>query len=426
MSGLAPFVLALRTLRRRPGRTLLAAQGIVWGVAISLVPAAVLAGSRDRAREQAAEMGTDRIAIRAQTEAGGRPLGLDDAAALRDRWEPMLRGFAVYRVRFVHAHVEDGDRVPVDVIGADGDVLEARAQRIDRGRSFTDEERERRGARVAMLEPGAAAALFGHADPVGRTVTLGRLGAFEVVGVIAPRSEVARTTDDLGFSRDHPLAKLVRDGLESWGLRAVDDDWKRADRGVIVPRARAAAPAAIEWIVMRLADPEKVGAEAREMERFLVTRGCDVQVLHNAVWPILGSDGIEALTSLNRALSIACLAMSAVVIANLTLLFALERRHEIGVRRTEGATRGDVVVQLLVEALGLGVVGSLAGVPLGLGLAWIRVAFAPWSIATVSMPWGAAAFSVSIALASTVIAAALPALRASRADPVEVLRCGAS
>jgi hypothetical protein len=415
-----------RSLRRRPVRTLLVLQGVIWGVAIAVVPPAILLGSERAAEERSADLGTDRISLRAQPTSPRPWLDLDDLVAVRDRFGATLVAAGGYRVATASVPVENGS-VGIPVVGASGDALAARSQSLRGGRAFTEEEL-REGLPVAILEPEAARLLRGDADPLGAELTLD-LGptslVVRVVGLTAPRSETATSTDDLGLDHRHPFSRWLRDALGMWGLVPGDDDWKRSETAVVVPLGllpTTARTGEVDWVILRAA-PRDVPETATAIERFLGERGRDVEVGTNMVWPLLASKGLDRYLALNRALFLACLVMGGVVITNLMLLSVLERTREIAIRRTEGAARGDILAQFLGEAFLMGVLGTLVGVPLGLALARVRVALEPVSMLVVEIPWSAIVVVASMAVATSVLAGLLPALRAARLEPVEAMRC---
>ena len=104
---------------------------------------------------------------------------------------------------------------------------------------------------------------------------------------------------------------------------------------------------------------------------------------------------------------------------NIMLASVLERTREIGVRRAVGATQRDVLLQFLLEAVGVSFLGGMLGVVLGFGLAQAVARYAGWPVSVA--PWSVLlAFGVSAAVG--IVFGYYPARRAARMSPIESLR----
>jgi putative ABC transport system permease protein len=127
----------------------------------------------------------------------------------------------------------------------------------------------------------------------------------------------------------------------------------------------------------------------------------------------------KALTALLLGLGAVALLVAGVGIANVMVISVLERRTEIGVRRALGATRRHVRLQFLVEAVLLAALGGTGGVVLGAAVTAGYARVRDWSV---SVPLGALAGGVGVALVVGALAGLYPAARAARLQPAEAVR----
>jgi len=107
------------------------------------------------------------------------------------------------------------------------------------------------------------------------------------------------------------------------------------------------------------------------------------------------------------------------VIMNIMLVSVAERTHEIGIRKSLGARRKDILSQFLVEAATLSTLGAMLGIGLGISAAkvieWktpLPAAVAPWSLVAATL----------LGMVVGIVSGVIPARRASRLDPIEALR----
>jgi putative ABC transport system permease protein len=127
----------------------------------------------------------------------------------------------------------------------------------------------------------------------------------------------------------------------------------------------------------------------------------------------------SALTGLFLGLGAVALLVGGVGVANIMVISVLERRSEIGLRRSLGSTRGHIRVQFFTEALLLSLLGGAAGVAIGAVATAIYASLRHWSIVVPALAWGG---GLAAALVIGAIAGLVPALRAARMSPTEALR----
>jgi putative ABC transport system permease protein len=130
------------------------------------------------------------------------------------------------------------------------------------------------------------------------------------------------------------------------------------------------------------------------------------------------ADAAGAFDTLFLGLGAIALLVGAVGVANIMIISVLERRQEIGLRRALGATRGQIRIQFLSEAILLSLIGGVAGVIMGVISTAVYAHAKGWAIVIPPEAW---AGGLAAALAIGAIAGLLPAIRAARLSPTEAL-----
>jgi putative ABC transport system permease protein len=258
----------------------------------------------------------------------------------------------------------------------------------------------RHASRVAVLGTDVADALFPHQDPIGRAITIdGR--AFQVIGVLEKKGAF------LGGSNDNLL--IIP-------LTAFDEQYPQIRNGgrdtlhiATVPRNPDDYDALIDQETAILRAHRKLRPNQANDFAIFTSQG----MLTN-FRQITG--GVAAVMILIAGIA---LVVGGVGVMNIMLVNVTQRTREIGLRKALGATKRDVAVQFLAEAVTLTGVGGAIGIALGLGAALTaRLAFdfqaaAPlWSVLL--------GFGVSTTVG--LVAGIWPAVKAARKDPIEALR----
>jgi len=265
------------------------------------------------------------------------------------------------------------------------------------GRDFTAEE-NRAGRRVAVIGARVRERLFPDRDPVGETFRVGRI-PFEVVGVLESRGVSLGGGDD-----DNQVLIPLNTALRRvFNLDYVGTIFVEVESGTMMDAAA-----------------DEVAAILRERHRLDRRNKADDFVIRNQ--RVVVAAELETLRSFRLlvvGLGSVALAVGGVGILSIMLLSIRERRSEIGVRAAVGARRRDIRLQFLLEAVALSGAGGVAGVGLGMGLAWAIGAFTEWhSVVTSSSVLLAALSALGVGVASGLY----PALRAASWDPIVALR----
>jgi len=384
-------------------RSLLTMLGVIIGVGAVIVMIAVSAGTEATIADQITNLGSNLIFISTAFKRGvgdaSPALVYDDAGAMAELTGVVSIAVEQPSVKMVKAGNVTLDSV--DILGTTAGFPSVRDVEIESGRFFKEEEVERT-AKVAVLGSSLAQELFGEADPIGQTVTVGST-RLTVIGVLAERGMVGDTDFDARLYT--PITVVFKYLLPSQFASIRGD----AVRTVYV---EAESLEVMEDVVLQI---ELLMSKRHETP--VEELGVVIQTQQN----IIATE--EATTAAFRSLLSWVAAISLVVggigIMNIMLVSVTERTREIGIRQAVGAAPNDIRWQFLAEALMLSLVGGLLGVAIGVGGSWFFGATS--GMRTVAVP-ESILLAFSAAAATGIFFGFYPANKAAQLDPIEALR----
>jgi putative ABC transport system permease protein len=283
------------------------------------------------------------------------------------------------------------------VFAVDGQYFDVKNLGVTAGRILSEQELSR-GEKSVVIGIDAAERLFPGLDPLGRELKMGGV-PYRVVGVAESQGKA------FGMSFDNFIVT----------------SWRSPARRLLNSRPNIVDAVAIQSpSPVAMTETMEVVRSVMRAQRHLRPAQKDNFALQTADSALEFWNKIKGyLVLAGIALPAIGLVVGAIVIMNIMLVAVSERTREIGVRKALGAKREDILLQFLIEAATLGIVGSAIGVALGIGLAEGISAFSPLPASVA--PWS---IVVGIALGAGVgvVSGVYPASRASRLDPITALR----
>ncbi len=397
--------LALFAITRNKTRAFLTMLGIIIGVGSVIVMIGIGQGSKKASEDIIRSMGTNMIMVfpGSSSKSGGGPVGLggvdtltaDDAQAINDELTDSVGAATPYVRASKPAVYEDNNWLVGTIAGVSPGYLQIKSWNLDEGRYFTDQE-VRSQAKVCVIGKTVQDNLFpGGEDPLGKTIRIGNL-PFEIVGVLERKGggPMGDQDDTIHAPWTTVMRKIAgRDHINFVIASAKSDNMTNL---------------ASDQISALLRQRHKLGPG--DSDDFTIRRQDD--------WIQASAQQAQVITILLTVAAGISLIVGGIGIANIMLVSVTERTREIGVRRALGATQKSVMLQFLIEAVVLAILGGLIGVGMSLGvIALLQVKQVPALVQSWAILLGIG-FSGIVGVA----AGFLPAVKAAKLDVIDALR----
>ena len=400
-----PTMIALETMRAHKLRSFLMLLGIILSVSTLILVVALISGMNQYFATRIANLGSNVFLVMQypiitdskellKAERRNRNITWEDYEALRDNLKlPQAVGLEVRRQANIRS--ERQSLTDVELRGVTANIGDMDVEEPATGRYITDADNEHRDT-VCLIGADVADKLYGNSDPLGKTLTVDGQ-EFQIVGV------AKRIGSTFGQSQDNFVYIPAETFLKTYG--------RNSDGMAINIQARGA-----DWLA-RTQEETRVLMRARrhlapnDEDNFGILASDSLMSLWHNLTGTLAS-GMVGLVSI-------FLVIGGVVIMNVMLASVTERTREIGIRKSLGAKRRDILLQFLVESTVMALVGGSIGVFIAWVLAMIVRSATP---VPMSVPIAAVAIAITISSAVGVFFGVYPARKAARLDPIEALR----
>jgi putative ABC transport system permease protein len=396
------IAVAFQSIRANKLRSVLTMLGIIIGVGAVITMVALGSGAQKAVEDRIAALGANVFTVRAGQASRGGIRITDRTILSTDDYEALLRDGRLLKA--VVPEMEQRLQVTygnqnsnIEVVGTTANYVEVKNYTVPQGRMFTRGDDEARQRYVVL---GAAVPRMLSANPAGminQTLQIRGIN-FEIIGVLSEKGSAG--------------------------------GWSNPDEQILIPlqtaKYRVFGSDRLRSMSIQVADGVPIQQGMVDLERVLrrehrIRPGGENDFTIRNQQDILATQQqtTQVFTTLLASIAAVSLVVGGIGIMNIMLVSVTERTREIGVRKALGATRANIMLQFLVEALALCLVGGLLGILAGTGAAIALSRIMLWntliSPAAVLVAFG---FSALVGLFFGI----WPARRAARLDPIVALR----
>lgn len=374
-------------------RSFLTMLGIIIGVLSVTLLVGIVQGATDEVTSQIEDIGGSKLMV---TIMSPRPyyISLEDLEALQNKdgvalIAPTVSGNGVATAA--------GNSSDADVTGVTVNSRKVDGVKVASGRFIDDMDNADRLS-VAVIGEGIAKDLFGQTDVIGNTFNM--LGkSFTVIGVLEPQTQGSMTSYDTYVYIPITTAQRLLKQTSIMSFNATASSVESVDQ----------ARETLEAFLDRNVKP--FSYEDDDQKGYSVFNMGDILSAFNSV--------MGTMSALLGGIASISLVVGGIGIMNIMLVSVTERTREIGIRKAIGAKRSDILIQFLIEAVAISVLGGLIGLLLGGVLMQILGGIMNLQLG-LSIPVSALAIGFSLAIG--VIFGIYPANKAAKLRPIDALR----
>jgi ABC-type antimicrobial peptide transport system permease subunit len=399
---------AMDTLRAHKMRSALTVFGVVLGVSVIMLVAALITGFDAQIQENIKQFGADTAFIarfdqgphggrRPKDERERKPLTLEDAQAIKEG-SPAVKNVTAFLTWWEQPHMvrtKAGSVSAIDFRGVQANFGQVYANAATLAGRFISEGDDLHREKVVMLGENVAPVLFPEGSPIGKDVMIDG-SDFQVIGVVEkPKGGFGMGDEDrrvlIPYNTFHKIYPGAYENMIR--MQAYPNKLELAvDQATEVLRRR-------RNVAYNAKDNFSIQTPQQQVDEF-----------HNIV-------GMVAIATV--VLSSIGLLIGGVGVMNIMLVSVTERTREIGIRKAIGAKSGDITWQFLLEAMTLTGAGGVIALILVNGVVLLIRLGLKWPG---SVPLWAAVTGIVVSVCVGLVFGVWPAMKAAKLDPVEALR----
>ncbi|PDY48225.1 ABC transporter permease [Bacillus pseudomycoides] len=397
MSLLDSIKIALSSILAHKLRSALTMLGIIIGVGSIITVVAIGQGGEAALKSQFVGSGNNVIPIHYSAD-------INDQFGMGMMEQPKLTEEDIFEIKklpeIAHVLTTNSSMEPLDIedkkemvsiTGLDSEYFSVNKVKVLKGRSLQESDIAQ-GNNVVMISKSMEEKVFKKESPIGKIIEM-KGQPMQIIGVYKSDNEF------MGMGPSEALIPITlwptlygKDEIQSISVQAknVDDLEKAGKKAADVLNSRKPSDASGKYEVMNLKEIQE-----------------GISKMTGIMTMIIG--GIAGIS----------LVVGGIGVMNIMLVSVTERTREIGVRKALGATRSKILLQFLIEAVMLTLLGGLIGIGLGYGGAYIVSTFAKWPPL---VSWEVVVGGVLFSMTLGIIFGLIPANKAAKLDPIEALR----